>query len=113
VRSSFSLTAPLSTGAQKLGQPVPESNLVPEEKSGAPQHRHLKSPGRFSLLSGLEKGRSVPCYRATWNCSGVSSFFHSSSLFVTFGVGSGFMGLASVKMSFFKASFGAPGTINK
>ena len=40
--SSFSLTAALSTGAQKLGQPVPESNLVLDEKSGVPQHTHLK-----------------------------------------------------------------------
>lgn len=50
----------MSIGAQKLGQPVPESNLVLDEKSGAPQHTHLKRPVRFSLLSGLEKGRSVP-----------------------------------------------------
>jgi hypothetical protein len=63
--SSFSITAALSTGAQKLGQPVRESNLVLDEKSGVPQHTHLKRPGRFSLLSGLEKGRSVPCCRAT------------------------------------------------
>ena len=28
----------LSTGAEKLGQPVPESYLVAEENSGAPQH---------------------------------------------------------------------------
>ena len=54
--SAFSLTAVLSTGAQKLGQPVPELNLVLDEKSGAPQHTHLKRPVRFSLLSGLERG---------------------------------------------------------
>ena len=90
-RSSCSLTAPLSTGAQKLGQPVPESNLVLDENSEAPQQTHLKRPGRFSRLSGLEKGRSVPSWRATWNCSGVSCFFHSSSLFVTVGAGLGFM----------------------
>jgi hypothetical protein len=64
-RSSFSLTAPASAGAQKLGHPVPESNLVLDEKSDAPQHTQLNIPGRFSLLSGLEKGRSVPCWRAT------------------------------------------------
>jgi len=81
----------LSTGAQKLGQPVPESNLVLDENSEAPQQTHLKRPGRFSRLSGLEKGRSVPSWRATWNCSGVSCFFHSSSLFVTVGAGLGFM----------------------
>ena len=35
-RSVCSLTATFSTGAQKLGQPVPESNFVCEENSGAP-----------------------------------------------------------------------------
>jgi hypothetical protein len=93
-RSSCSLTAPLSSGAQKLGQPVPESNLVLDENSEVPQQTHLKRPGRFSRLRGLEKGRSVPCCRATWNCSGVSCFFHSSSLFVTVGAGSEFMSVS-------------------
>ena len=36
-RSVCALTAPSATGAQKLGQPVPDSNLVSEENSGAPQ----------------------------------------------------------------------------
>jgi hypothetical protein len=36
-RSLCSSTAFLSTGAQKLGQPVPESNLVADENSDAPQ----------------------------------------------------------------------------
>ncbi len=31
------MRAPLSTGAQKLGQPVLESNLVLDENSKAPQ----------------------------------------------------------------------------
>jgi hypothetical protein len=53
----------LSTGAQKLGQPVLESNLALDENSKAPQQTHLKRPGRFSRLSWLEKGRSVPCCR--------------------------------------------------
>jgi hypothetical protein len=37
-RSLCSLTAPAATGAEKLGHPVPESNFVAEENSGAPQH---------------------------------------------------------------------------
>src|SRR6266851_1851419 len=82
-RSSCSLTAPSSTVAQKLGHPVPESNLVSEEKSGAPQHTHLNMPLRFSVLSGLEKARSVPCCRVTWYCCGVSFSFHSVSLLLT------------------------------
>jgi hypothetical protein len=35
--SECSLTAFLATGAQKLGQPVPESYLVSDENRGAPQ----------------------------------------------------------------------------
>src|SRR5262245_979717 len=82
-RSSCSLTASLAAGAQKLGQPVPESNLVSEENSGAPQQTQLNMPARFSLLSGFEKARSVPCCRVTWYCSGVSALRHSSSVLVT------------------------------
>ena len=39
-RSEYSATASGSIGAVKLGQPVPESNLVVEAKSGAPQQMH-------------------------------------------------------------------------
>jgi hypothetical protein len=46
-RSSCSVTASSLIGAQKLGQPVPDSNLAEEEKSGAPQHTHLNMPGVF------------------------------------------------------------------
>ena len=35
--SDCSLTAPFATGSQKLGQPVPDSNLVSELNSGLPQ----------------------------------------------------------------------------
>ena len=40
LRSLFSATASFETGCQKLGHPVPESNLVSEEKSGWPQQTH-------------------------------------------------------------------------
>ena len=61
VACGATLTVPSLAGDEKLGHPVPESNLALDEKSGAPQHAQLNIPGRFSLLSGLEKGRSVPC----------------------------------------------------
>src|SRR5262245_21347349 len=64
-RSSCSLTAFASAGAQKLGQPVPESNFVSDANSGAPQHTHLNMPSRFSRLSACENAGSVPCWRVT------------------------------------------------
>ncbi len=44
-RSSFSRTLSRPTGAQKLGQPVPESNFVPDVKSSFPQTTHAYTPG--------------------------------------------------------------------
>jgi hypothetical protein len=38
--SLCSLTASDATGAQKLGHPVPDSNLVADQNSGAPQQTH-------------------------------------------------------------------------
>src|SRR5262245_64942171 len=83
-RSSCSLTAPISTGAQKLGHPVPESNLVVEENSGAPQHTQLNMPARFARLRGLVNAGSVPCWRVTRYCSGVSVVSHARAGLMTF-----------------------------
>lgn len=44
-----SITCSGSTGAKKLGQPVPESYLVSEEKSGSPPMALTYTP--FCLLS--------------------------------------------------------------
>src|SRR5215210_6312095 len=71
----------LASGCQKLGQPVPLSYFVSDENSGRSQPAHAKVPLRFSWLSGLVLGRSVPCLRSTSYCAGVSSLRHSSSLF--------------------------------
>ena len=57
-------TAP-GIGCQNDGQPEPLSYLVAESNSGSPQPAQRKVPGRFSLFSGLVKGRSVPCSRST------------------------------------------------
>ena len=53
---------------KKLGQPVPLSYFISEVNSGKPQPAHAKTPGRFSLLSGLEPERSVPSSRKMLNC---------------------------------------------
>src|SRR5215469_11157986 len=68
-----------SIGAQKLGQPVPLSNLVLEENNGKPHPAQRYVPGRYSLFSGLVQGRSVSRRRSTAYCSKVSSRRHSSS----------------------------------
>ena len=47
--SERSLTESLETGAQELGQPVPESNLVSDENSGALQQTQAYRPGAFSF----------------------------------------------------------------
>jgi hypothetical protein len=57
-------TAPAS-GFQKLGQPVPLSNLVSEENSARSQPAQENTPFLCSLLSGLVKGASVAAWRST------------------------------------------------
>src|SRR5688500_12574572 len=68
-------------GFQKLGQPVPLSNLVALENSGLRSAAQTNVPLRFSLSSGEENGRSVACLRSTVYCSRVRSRFHSASDF--------------------------------
>ena len=53
------------SGAKNEGQPVPLSNLAELEKSLVPHPAQTKVPFRFSPLSGLVNGRSVPCLRRT------------------------------------------------
>src|SRR5579859_3808704 len=72
-----------SNGAQKLGQPVPLSNFVVDEKRGRSHPAQSNVPGRSSLSSGLLPGSSVASCRSVAYCSGVSSFCHSASVWVT------------------------------
>ena len=72
-------------GAQKLGQPVPDSNLVSERKRSVPQATHLYMPLRCSFQVTPLKARSVPALRTTWNCMGMSCAFHSASVFTMAG----------------------------
>ena len=77
-------TASPAIGRSKLGQPVPESNLCSESNRGCPQATQTNCPGCFTSLSSLVNGASVPLLRTTSYCSGVSSWRHSCSLFLTF-----------------------------
>src|SRR5581483_1420701 len=52
-------------GSQKLGQPVPESNLALELKSAVPQHTQRKIPWSYRFQYAPVKARSVPRSRAT------------------------------------------------
>src|SRR5208337_5076223 len=66
------------TGLQKLGQPVPDSNLVLASKSLAPQQTQTKVPLKWPLAYLPEKAGYVAFIRVTMNCSGLSRFRHSS-----------------------------------
>ena len=68
------------SGFQKLGQPVPLSNLVAEEKSGSSQPAQAKVPLRCSWSSGLVTARSVPAWRR-------SRILRRSEPLAPFGVG--------------------------
>src|SRR5690348_17954144 len=70
-------------GFQKLGHPVPESNLVSELNSAVPQQTHRYSPFACNSSYSFANGRSVPPSRVTLYCSAVSCFLHSASLFTT------------------------------
>src|SRR5713226_1219363 len=73
-------------GFVKLGQPVPESNLSSDLKTTLPQHTHLYVPFSLELTYSPVNGISVSFFLVTRYCSGVSCFFHSSSLLEIFSV---------------------------
>lgn len=72
LRSSFSATLPGAMGAVKLGQPVPDSNFVPEAKRSLPQTRHVYTPASWWSQYSPLNGRSVPFSTQTRYWSGVS-----------------------------------------
>ena len=82
-RRSLVVPTALSSGTQKLGQPVPLSNFELDENSGRRHPAHANVPRRFSWSSGLLNGGSVSSRRRTANWSGVRSFRHSASVCVT------------------------------
>jgi hypothetical protein len=67
---------------KKLGQPVPLSYLCAELNKGKLQATHTKVPGRFSALSGLLPGRSVPCSNSTSYALGETNLRHSALVFL-------------------------------
>src|ERR1700739_3243127 len=73
----------LSMAFQKLGHPVPLSNLVSEEYRCSAQPAQLNTPRRCSSLSGLLYGASVPALRSTSYSGAVRSLRHSASVWVT------------------------------
>src|SRR6266576_4081289 len=70
-------------GSQKLGQPVPLSNLVRDSNNGSAQPAQTNVPLRFSSFNGLVNARSVPSSRNTLNCAGVSKTRHSAGVLTT------------------------------
>src|SRR5262245_26499894 len=86
----------LSSGAQKLGQPVRLSNFVVDENRSRSQPAQAKLPRRFSCRRGLVKGRSVELCRSTAYWSGVSRSLQSASVRVTSNVSAAIGGLARI-----------------
>src|SRR5271157_2867601 len=84
LRSVFRFTFCFAIGSQKLGQPVPESNLVAEVKRAFLQHTQRKIPLACRSQYWPVKACSVPSLRVTSNCSGVNWARHSASVLTTF-----------------------------
>src|SRR3989442_3415514 len=72
LRSAFSSMLSFRTGAQKLGQPVPESYFVSEANRSRPQTTQMYTPGSWLFQYSPVKGRSVPLLMQTSYCSGES-----------------------------------------
>src|SRR5688500_191372 len=69
-----------SAMSQKAGQPEPESYLVSEAKSSAPQATQAYMPAALWSKYLFLKGCSVPFITQTLYCSGVSFFLSSSGV---------------------------------
>src|SRR2546427_8934883 len=72
LRSAFSSMLSLRTGAQKLGQPVPEAYFVTEANRSRPQTTQMYTPGSWLFQYSPVKGRSVPLLMQTSYCNGES-----------------------------------------
>src|SRR6187551_2895257 len=78
-----SATFTFESGFQKLGQPVPESNLCFESNNVVAQQMQRYVPSAWLSLYFPVNGRSVPDLRATWNDKASSCLRHSSSVLTT------------------------------
>lgn len=79
LKSGTKLTL-LGIASSKLGQPLPESNLLSEIKIGLPQAPHTKIPSSSVCRREPLKGFSVPFSLKMRYCSGVNSSRHSWSV---------------------------------
>ena len=79
MKSTLVSTAP-GKCSQKLGHPVPLSNFLDELNKGKSHPAQLNVPSRFSSLSKLEKGLSVPSSLKTLYEEGESLVLHSASV---------------------------------
>src|SRR5258706_7797108 len=77
-RSSWVTTLPFSTTSKKLGQPVPDSNFVPESKSGVLQTTQRYVPSPWKSQYAPVNARSVWPSWVTAYWSGPSSRLRAS-----------------------------------
>src|SRR5262249_6461626 len=66
-------------GLQKLGQPVPDSNLAREPNKGASQPTQVYVPTAWLFQNLPENGGSVAFIRVTLKAAGDNSLAHSRS----------------------------------
>ncbi|GAC1411781.1 MAG: hypothetical protein NVSMB64_21760 [Candidatus Velthaea sp.] len=71
-------------GSEKLGQPLPLSNFVADEKSVMPHAPHSYVPAALFAYSAPVNGRSVADSRSTAYWSGESSLRHCAAVFSIF-----------------------------
>src|SRR5579863_3597661 len=81
VESRISVTFSEASGAQKLGQPVPESNFVSELNSALSQQMQRKIPASCKFQYLPENAISVSARRVISNAFDESSLRHSASVF--------------------------------
>src|SRR5690606_17864398 len=84
-KSRLSLTFSAAIGCQKLGQPVPDSNLVAESYNAVSQHRQRNTPLPVSRGKAAGKAASGPSWGGAWYDGGGSWRRHSASHFTTRG----------------------------
>ena len=89
----------IAAGRKKLGQPVPDSNFVPDSNSGRLQHTHTYMPAFLLFNKPPQKARSVSFPRVMRNCSGVSRLRHSASESAIAGVSMASVSLPSGPMT--------------
>src|ERR1700755_1172001 len=83
LRSDDLTTFTLEMARQKLGQPVPESNLVFESNRAVLQQMQRYRPSASLWSYAPEKGASVPAWRVMLKEAGVSCARHCASVLTT------------------------------